>query len=353
MGSVALYGDSTVTRGTMTGNVFQAGYFLAFGKSVSLSAFGGSEWRAGQGTSSRASIVVVVSPSRAPTVQYRNDPVSKSDSVDASMILGREGKSSVGAHYSSLMWAGEGDRSVGASGRVSGDIGEASTSVLDASYSETDSSTLMGNVSVSTSVVYGGGRFALGNPHDDTFAILVPDQSLAGARVRLASADGPLTESRGGKAIPINGLSLYRPFVGSVELPDSGPEKAAVPSYLEFVPGYKSVTLIRVTLDSTVYARGVAVDARGAPLAGRSGELRGPGGIALAGKGTFTDESGMFECYGLAPGDYSIAWSDGSTSRFSIPATTEGGLVSLGTIPATREPEGKGSEPVKAQGGEK
>jgi outer membrane usher protein len=353
MGSVALYGDSTVTRSAMTGGAFQAGYYLTVRKYVSLSVFGGSEWQVGQGTTSLASIAVVISPPRAPIVQYRNDPVSKVDSVDASMILDREGKASVGAHYSSLMWAAEGNRSAGASGRRTGDIGEVSSAFLYDSYSSTDSSTLMGTVSASTSVILGGGRIALGNPRNDSFAMLVPDASLSDTFVRLSSADGPLTESRAGRAVPVNGLSLYRPFVGSIELPDSGPGKAALPSYLEFVPGYKSVTIIVVKLDSPVYANGIAVDAHGSPLASRTGELRGADGIALPGKDTFTDETGAFECYGLVSGDYSIVWSDGSISRFSIPAIADGGLVSLGTIPAVHEPEGTGSEPKKAQGGGK
>ena len=155
----------------------------------------------------------------------------------------------------------------------------------------------------------------------------------------LVPEDGPATESDSGRASLIRGLRLYRPYSATVELPSSDAERRPSPESIRFVPAYRSVTVVPVTLAPSVSVRGVVIDAAGKPLAGLSGDLMDAGGTAISGGGTFTDETGAFECYGIGPGRHEIRFSDGSVVRFSVPAGMNEGTMDLGRI-AVESPEG-------------
>jgi outer membrane usher protein FimD/PapC len=344
-GSVSLFGDSTFLDASIVAAVVQAGYFLSVRNLVSLSVSAGFDWRESGDLSPRAAIVVAFSPPRAPMVQYRNDPLSRSDSLDASMSLDREGNASLGAHISNLVWMAGSDISAGLSGRLASRIGDLAVSAQYASDVDAASSTIHGSLSGSTNLVFGGGQFALAPARSDTFALLVPDRPLSGKRVILRSSDGSETESRSGGSTTIDGLSLYRPYVATVELPASDADKTAVPSSVVLVPVYKSVTVVRVRLASSIVVRGFISDGQGKPRAGLTGDLFDAALSPVPSAGTFTDEAGVFECYGLDIGSYTVKWSDGSVSHFDVPSgAIDGGTVDLGTVAAEKPADGKGGE---------
>lgn len=344
-GSVSLFGDSTFLDASIVAAVVQAGYFLSVRNLLSLSVTAGFDWRESGDLSPRASIVVAFSPPRAPMVQYRNDPLSRSDSLDASLSLDRAGNASLGAHISNVVWMAGADMSAGLSGRLASRLGDLAASAQYASDVEASSSTILGSLSGSTNLVIGGGRIALASARSDTFALLVPDSGLSGKRVILRSSDGSETESRTGGPATIEGLSLYRPYSATVELPASDADKTAVPTSVVLVPAYKSVTVVRVRLASSIVVRGTVLDAQGKPRAGLTGDLFDAALAPVPSAGTFTDEAGVFEWYGLDIGTYAVKWSDGTVSRFEVPAgAINGQTVDLGTVAAEKPADGKGGE---------
>jgi outer membrane usher protein FimD/PapC len=342
LGAVSAYADSSLVGGRADSFIAQLGYFLTTRGYVSFSANYGVEWRYPGTTEPRASFVVAWTPPGAPSIQYRNDPTSKVDSLDASMVLGPDGAIGLGAHYSSLAWAAGGDRSAGFTGRFSGDTLAASTALFYESSDDMDTTSLMGDLSASTSLALAGRRFAFGNPRSESFAILAPSDELSGTRIALRSADGPLTESDEGRATLIRGLRLYRPFLATVELPTSDADLMPYPATISLVPGYKTVTVVKVALASSVSISGVAIDAAGMPLVGLSGDILNDEGMPIENGGTFTDEVGYFECYGLGEGRHTIRLSDGSVIRFSVPEGMTKGTLDLGIVVAENPDRGKG-----------
>jgi outer membrane usher protein FimD/PapC len=342
LGAVGLYVDSFLVGNRVETYSFQLGYFLTTRAFVSLSANGGFDRTSSGSIEPRASFVVAWTPPRAPAIQYRNDGAGKTDSIDASMTLGREGEIGLGAHYSNIAWAGQGDRSAGLNARYGGETVVASSAFFYEKNDDTGVTTYAGDARASTSLAIAGGRAVFGNPRGESVAILDPDAALSGTRVTLVPEDGPATESDDGRASLVRGLRLYRPFSATVELPSSDAERRPSPDSIRFVPAYRSVTIVPVTLAPSVSVRGVALDAAGNPLIGLSGDLVDASGNAIPGGGTFTDETGAFECYGIGSGRHGIRFSDGSVVRFSVPAGMTEGTMDLGRIAVEIPDGGKG-----------
>ena len=197
LGAVGLYVDSFLVGNRVETFSLQLGYFLTTKAYLSLSANGGFDRTSSGTVEPRASFVIAWTPLRAPAVQYRNDGASKTDSIDASMTLGRDGEIGLGAHYSNIAWAAQGDRSAGFNARYVGETVSASSAIFYESHEDTGLTTYAGDVSASTSLVIAGGRAVFGNPRGESVAILDPDSALSGSRVTLVPEDGPRRRSRG------------------------------------------------------------------------------------------------------------------------------------------------------------
>jgi outer membrane usher protein FimD/PapC len=189
---------------------------------------------------------------------------------------------------------------------------------------------LDGSISASTSIAYAEGRLAAANAFGDALGILVPSGELSGERVELRPVDGAPVKSLDGRPTLIAGLRPYKPFVAAVEMPDSPPERRPDSASIEFTPPYKSITVIEIGVAATNSIRARLVDEAG-PVPGLSGQLLDAKGTAT-GSGTFSDEAGIFECYGVAAGHIQIQWSDGRTSLLEVSSSKLEGISDLGDI---------------------
>jgi hypothetical protein len=136
------------------------------------------------------------------------------------------------------------------------------------------------------------------------------------------------------------GLLPYSSYAAGVELPDSPPDARPDPTSIVIEPAYRSVSVVRVGLAPSIAVRGRLVDERGRPIANMPGDLVDATGKLLPFTGTFTDESGIFECYGLEPGQVAIRWADGSAYSFSLGKGMPVGMVDLGDVNPTKERNG-------------
>jgi len=341
-GSIGLVCNTDVIDSEFTGVSAQAGYYVSFPGPVSLSVNAGGDWKTESGLDWRLSVAVSITPPGRPSVQYRHDVFEQSNSVDVAHGFDPEGKAGISAHYSDVYGASS-MRTAGIRGRIDTGKADLSTAIMYSRYDAMGTEDIDGRIAASTNLAYAGGYFALGTARSDSFAILVPSRDLAGQPVALRSADGSQTISKKGNLTAVTGLVPYRPYSAAVELPESGANSTTVPLSVELLPTYKSVSVVKVCPAPSISAKGIAIDTDGRVMSGLSGELINLDGLAVAEKGTFTDEGGSFECYGLEKGNYAIRWSDGSTTVFSIPESSPFTLVDLGKISAEMPASGKGS----------
>jgi outer membrane usher protein len=335
MGSTFFFADSDIEAGKFETLAFSTGVFLPLSKVVSVSVSCGTDWSAGNGFSPSASVAVSVTPGNRRTLQYHYDAVKNADIVDASAVVDSAGTTTVGAHgegivnghvdvveFSAKTATGAFDLSAAAEYNRTGDNG---------------SRTVGGIFSASTNLAYAGGHFVAARNLCNAFAILVPDKSVGKDTVELSSSNGPSTVSEGGAPALVAGIVPYEPYYAAVEMPESAPDRRADPPAITFYPSYRSGTVIRARSASSVAVHGRLVDQGGKPLTNLSGDRIGADGAAIAFSGTFTDEAGFFECYGLDEGDQLIRWSDGSTSRFTVVPDSSGGstILELGDVTAT------------------
>jgi len=163
-------------------------------------------------------------------------------------------------------------------------------------------------------------------------AILAAEGELRGSRLELRPSAGAAVASPDGRPVLVAWLKPYATYVASLELPDSPPELRPEPASVEIRPAYRSVSVVVARAAAAISARGRLVDGRGEPQAGLTGDLLARDGTKLAFSGTFADEEGWFECYGLEAGAHEILWSDGERSSFTVPPARVGEMVELGDV---------------------
>ena len=337
LGNLALFGGAVFKDGAFSSASASAGLQLLLGQSAIISIAGGADWKAGANAEPRLSVAFASLPSGGAALQFRQDLVRQDSSFDVTV-----GKDPARAPVLDVRAEGLGapdgpeGPSLGLSLRANlptvglGAGLEASTSA-DGSLSGAGAT-----FSASSTLAYAGGQAAFGNSIGSAFAILVPAPSLEGADVELALASGGRTRTAGGRAVLVPGIAAYRPVSANVELPGSPPDARPLPGSLSFLPTYRSGTVIRVGMASSVVVTARVVTPGGQPLRNMAGrfEATGTGDVAAAAPGlVFTDEGGILAIYGVEPGSYRVSWMDGSTSDFPV-APDARGTVSLGAIQA-------------------
>ncbi len=246
----------------------------------------------------------------------------------------RSGRLSANVNGQGLLNPGS-DRAVGFSATGRTDVAIFSGSSRYFMSADGQSSELSGSLGLSTTLAFADGYIAATGSPSPALAILVPSSDLRGQRVDLhpMSGGGGATSPSGWAAI-VNGLTPYTDYVAGVELPQSPPDTRPNLSSIEFMPQYRSIAVIRVGLAPSIAIRATLVDDEKAPVANMPGDLVGAKGALVPGSGTFTDEKGVFECYGLAPGMMSMRWADGSILTFTVPASRPGSIIDLGIVTA-------------------
>ncbi len=187
-----------------------------------------------------------------------------------------------------------------------------------------------------TSVAYADGTWALSKPIYDSFALVVPIESLENETLWVSSTgsgDIPASSKSPGLLL----LNSYEKTQLLIDAPQAPAGSEVGENVRVLRPSYRSGTVIRAGTKPTVFVEGTVRFRSGAPIAYRGGTISWKG-QAPAGKEAvppvpfFTDETGMFQAYGLVPGEYElrVAGID-SSIKIRIPPESSG-FVSLGTL---------------------
>jgi P pilus assembly protein, porin PapC len=342
-GSVSLFGSCKLESATFAEASSTMGFMLPVLRNLSIFLSGGVDYSVASGVSPRLSALITFIPPNKRSIQYRQDITGGSQSLDATVGLNDPNETSLG--FSGRGFVGsEIDRDYSFSGRTRTKYVDLSSTIGCSSPADDSYEDYKAAISASSSLVFADGCFGIAKSGGDALALLVPASALGAEKIELMAANGAKvsTESAGTKVI--SGLTPYQKFVAAIEMPDSSPDVRPSPASVEFTPEYRSVTIVRVKAASSVSIKARLVDEDASPRKNISGDLIDAEGKTLPSGGTFTDEEGIFECFGLIAGPASIRWSDGSLSRFEVPEGEPGSSLDIGDV---------GSEKPEVDGGSK
>jgi outer membrane usher protein len=341
-GNLGLFGDLELRGGSLYSATLAAGLSFSLKSYTSASVELGFDWKEEGGLDPHANFSLSIIPPDNGILQYKHDFLAPGDSLDISVSKEQPAKSSLSFQTEGLVGEAE-DRSAGLSWQSRTRYFNLGAS---ASYgrSFTYGTSAYGlGLSASTTVATAGGYTVAASSLGNALAILVPAPSLGTDEVELMSQNGSSTASLGGKPALVSGMRPYASYIATIETPESPPDLTPSPRSVELFPGYKSITIIKVRAAPSISVGGRVIDAAGKPLANMAGDLLDEAGEKKAFAGTFTDEAGLFECYGLDSGEHTILWGDGTRSSFTIAKDEERKMIELGDIPAALPNLGGGS----------
>jgi outer membrane usher protein len=185
---------------------------------------------------------------------------------------------------------------------------------------------------MSSTLAFAGGYFAITKQIDDSFVIFAPSKEMADQNVyfRLEGSSTIMTRRSRPKILP---LTSYKPTAAYMDLPEAPPDILARIQAALLVPSYKSGIVYASDVLRRYKASGRLMDAKGAPVGYVAGDIVDASSTTIG--STFTDEEGYFEIYDLLPGSFRILWPDFiGTTDFELKETVDGAL-DLGTITAT------------------
>ncbi len=185
-----------------------------------------------------------------------------------------------------------------------------------------------------TAIVFAGGRFGWSRPVTNSFALITRRQNLKGQKVGVklgGDDDIARADALGGAVVP--DLQAYRVSTLRLEAPDLLPGVEFGQDIFNLLTTYKSGTLIEVGTAAVVFIRGTLVDAKGAPVMLKAGEVRSLTDPKLPPLTLFTNRVGRFGVSGFAPGRYEVRFLENpaATLQFEIPPGTVG-VFDLGTL---------------------
>ncbi len=338
-GTVSLSGNGTFIAAELSDWSATLGFNLPLGRACFLSLSGGGEWNREEAFAPRVSAVLVMAQAGKGVVSYGQSFANGTDGENLSVGLGQDGRRTVNVYGQGLLIPGT-DRALELSGTAQNDLVSLGLSGNYTSADEGDVSVRGASVSAMTTLAFADGVFAATSAPGSALAILAPAKELRGQRVELRPLGGMPVTSKSGRPVAAGGLAPYSSYTAGIELPQSPPDERPDPASVSLSPAYRSISVIRVGIAPSIAVRGLLVDAAGAPVVNLSGGIVDAEGISVPFTGTFTDEEGVFECYGLAPGPMSIRWDDGRISSFEVPRSKSGILVYVGSVLAQAEAEG-------------
>lgn len=190
------------------------------------------------------------------------------------------------------------------------------------------------NLNLATALAFAGSAFAISKPLYDSFIIFDPDSSTGNMPVAFGVNSGNRLISHG---LPVvASLSSYNPARVSMDFPEAEADVSATIPHISVSPRYRTGFIFRAGLEKRFYVTGYLVDGTGAPITLVAGDVIKPDGSY--GDMTFTDDSGMFQIFGLTPGVYKLVWPDDVGVSTLTLIDDADGLVELGKITASPVP---------------
>jgi outer membrane usher protein len=190
------------------------------------------------------------------------------------------------------------------------------------------------SVTAGTAIAFADGRFAVGRPIANGFAIVAPHDNLPDSDVVI----GGSTQAKQGASdvfgpALVSGMSAYSPARVAYDVSNLPVGYDLGAGAFDLFPAYKSGYRLTVGSDYTVTAYGTLVDENGEPVALLTGTAEEEGRENSPKVSVFTNRVGRFGAQGLRPGRWVLEMATEPKTRFIIDVPKDAvGLVKLDTL---------------------
>ncbi len=333
LGNVCVYGNAGLSADTLRQLSFSAGHFIAFSRMAFLSTSIGSSWAVDRPLQTYISVSLsIVSPGTT-NFQYRQNLFPATESIDISIPLDENERTRLNGHGFLSNTAEENSQDISLSVLNNNTASKLSAAAFYTADSLSGVKRIAFDLRAALTIVFAGGYLGVTSNPGNAFMFIVPDSALEENTLVFKTNNGLSYISEQGKALLIPALRPYHILSGSIVLPESAPEVRPAPETIRIKPTYHSGTVIKITAAPSLAARGTLVTPQNTVSGGRGGRVFFQRAGSEQAGSTFTDENGIFECYGLEPGTYQIEWSDGNHSTFTINGSGSD-MIELGRITA-------------------
>ncbi|MGO3407789.1 fimbria/pilus outer membrane usher protein [Marinomonas sp.] len=174
-------------------------------------------------------------------------------------------------------------------------------------------------LSLSSSVAFAGGHWAVGKTIDDSFAVVDAHPTLGDKTIVLGSYDDEYRASnKDFDSILINDLSSYSYSSVTVDVNDLAPGYDIGSGVLSFYPSYRSGYGVVVGTEANISVIATLLDENKEPLALQVGTAVCTTDSNKKESTFFTNRSGRFAITGLKPCLYEVTLKDAKSSSFKI-----------------------------------
>ncbi|MBD2136251.1 fimbria/pilus outer membrane usher protein [Anabaena sp. FACHB-1237] len=189
-------------------------------------------------------------------------------------------------------------------------------------------------LSFGTALVFADGHFGWSRPLNNSFALVIPKDSLRGQEIGINPSSGGYTtriDNLGFGVVP--NLSPYNTSTVIIDAPNLPVGIDLGDRTIKILPTYSSGTLVRVGTDATVFLRGVLLNSDGQPISLQSAQIVSVGDRNWQPVTIFTNRAGKFATLGLKPGRYEIRLftNPPMVIPFAIPSDAKG-IYDIGTL---------------------
>lgn len=211
-----------------------------------------------------------------------------------------------------------------------GTIGAAHNVTTNWSGVRAQTTNLRGNAAL----VFSGGKFGVGRPVTDSFALVASSGRLGDQTIEVNPNANEYYEARSdwlGPAVLPN-IRSYQYYRFALDPSGLEPGFELGQENYTFLPRYRSGVVVRAGTDATTMLSGALTNQLGKPLSLVSGEARVIG-QQTPGIFVFTNRKGKFRVEGFKPGEYELVLYDEELApiRFTIPENASG-IYDIGVI---------------------
>ncbi|MCH7943439.1 MAG: hypothetical protein IIB67_09445, partial [Proteobacteria bacterium] len=178
---------------------------------------------------------------------------------------------------------------------------------------------------LSSAIAFADGYVGISRPIADSFAIIVPHNSMADSLIGVNPGIGGWDAASWPGPAVLSSLRSFETTVLAIEAPDVAANVDLGEDHPAVHAGYRTGTVVPIGAEPTVAVRGRLLDENGEPVALKAGRLEEPADSQI-----FTNRNGVFVATGLTEGAYRLTVS-GRRYGFAVEAVKPG-FIELGDL---------------------